>query len=150
MATCNQRVIFILSVVLISLTTIKSQKLKSKRDLHNYGNLNNIDHEALKALFGKDGYFSDTRQDHVDPSILGGIRLQVEASKLSAKLRWISNEELGITHMQVSKCCVNMYIQMIRRIFLITPCSSNCSTSIITMSLFQYYRLLNSLEIKTY
>ena len=104
MATCNQRVIFILSVVLISLTFIKSQKLKSKRDLHSYGNL---DHESLKALFGEDGYFSDTRQDPVDPSILGGIRLQVEASKLSAKLRWISNEELGITHMQVSKCCVN-------------------------------------------
>ena len=100
MATCNQRVIFILSVVLISLTSIKSQRLKSKRDLYNYGNLNNIDHEALKALFGEDGYFSDTRQDRVDPSILGGIRLQVEASKLSAKLRWISNEELGITHMQ--------------------------------------------------
>jgi hypothetical protein len=118
MATCNQRVIFILSVVLISLTSIKSQKLKSKRDLYNYGNLNDIDHEALKALFGEDGYFSDTRQDRVDPSILGGIRLQVEASKLSAKLRWISNEELGITHMQVSKCCVNIYIQMIRRIFL--------------------------------
>lgn len=100
MATCNQRLLFILYFVLVSLTYTSARKLKLKRDLHNYGSLNSIDHAALKALFGEDGYFSDTRQDTVDPSVLGGIRLQIEASKLSAKLRWISNEELGITHMQ--------------------------------------------------
>lgn len=43
----------------------------------------------------------DTTQEDADPLKLGGIRLREEAKKLSARLRRLSNEEMGITTMQV-------------------------------------------------
>lgn len=48
-----------------------------------------------------DGYVTDNRQDPVSPEMLGGIIIQHESQKLSARLRWLSNDEIGITNMQV-------------------------------------------------
>ena len=57
------------------------------------------DSEGLTKLFASDGYFTDTSQENVKP--FGGIKIQYEAQKLSASLRWISNDEIGVTTMQV-------------------------------------------------
>lgn len=59
------------------------------------------DSEKLSQLFRieKDGYFTDTEQIEVKP--FAGINIQTEAQKLAANLRWISNEEIGVTAMQV-------------------------------------------------
>lgn len=59
------------------------------------------DGDSLTKLFASDGYFTDTRQDEVKP--FNGISIQNEAQKLSANLRWLSNEEIGVTTMQVKK-----------------------------------------------
>lgn len=69
-----------------------------------------------------DGYFPDARQEPPDPSVLGGIRIEHEAQKLSARLRWLSNEEIGITKMQVmvliiSKILRNVIFLKIMRVF---------------------------------
>jgi len=60
------------------------------------------DAEKLSKLFKieSDGYFTDTEQVQVKP--FSGINIQNEARKLSANLRWISNEEIGVTAMQVN------------------------------------------------
>ena len=57
------------------------------------------DSEGLTKLFASDGYFMDTSQEKVKP--FGGINIKYEAQKLSASLRWISNDEIGVTTMQV-------------------------------------------------
>ena len=57
---------------------------------------------ADKALNGGDGYAFDTRQEAVDPRKMGGIRIENEARRLSSKLRRLSNNEIGVTAMQVS------------------------------------------------
>ena len=57
------------------------------------------DGEGLTKLFASDGYFRDTSQEEVKP--FGGINIQYEAQKLSASLRWLSNDEIGVTTMQV-------------------------------------------------
>ena len=58
------------------------------------------DSEGLTKLFASDGYFTDTSQEDLKP--FGGIKIQYEAQKLSASLRWLSNDEIGVTTMQVS------------------------------------------------
>jgi hypothetical protein len=55
--------------------------------------------ESLTKLFASDGYFTDTTQEKVKP--FNGISIQNEAQKLSANLRLVSNEEIGVTTMQV-------------------------------------------------
>ena len=57
------------------------------------------DSEGLTKLFASDGYFMDTSQEKVKP--FDGINIKYEAQKLSASLRWISNDEIGVTTMQV-------------------------------------------------
>lgn len=66
-------------------------------NLHNLGSKN----EKLTRLFTKDGYFTDTRQDAVNPKVLGGIVIENEAYKLSQRLRWLRDEEMCVTNMQV-------------------------------------------------
>lgn len=56
------------------------------------------DGDSLTKLFASDGYFTDTRQEEIKP--FNGINIQNEAQKLSANLRWLSNEEIGVTTMQ--------------------------------------------------
>ena len=55
--------------------------------------------------FSSDGYFSDTRQEEVLP--FGGVNTKNEAKKLSASLRWLSVEEIGVVTMQV--CMIIVY-----------------------------------------
>lgn len=55
--------------------------------------------DSLTKLFASDGYFTDTTQEKVKP--FNGISIQNEAQKLSANLRLLSNEEIGVTTMQV-------------------------------------------------
>lgn len=100
MATCNQNRILVCLCIFITanLTFVRSDSTK-KRDVYNYNN--KLEQEAFKALFSADGYFSDTRQEPVDPKILGGIRIQIEALKLWSQLRQTANVELGIPQMQV-------------------------------------------------
>ncbi|XP_052058181.1 VWFA and cache domain-containing protein 1-like [Mytilus californianus] len=99
MATCNQNRYLVCLCIFItaSLTFVLSDSTK-KRDVYNYNN--KLEQEAFKALFSADGYFSDTRQEPVDPKILGGIRIQIEALKLWSQLRQTANVELGIPQMQ--------------------------------------------------
>ena len=46
-------------------------------------------------------YDFDTSQEDPDPLKLGGISISEEAKKLSLKLRQISNDEIGVTTIQV-------------------------------------------------
>lgn len=65
--------------------------------------LRNLDETTdRRTLDLDDGYVTDNRQDPVNPEMLGGIIIQHESQKLSARLRWLSNDEIGITNMQVS------------------------------------------------
>lgn len=57
--------------------------------------------DEVHTKAGDGGYFRDTRQEIPDSSAFGGIKIDHEAQKLSARLRWLSNEEIGITKMQV-------------------------------------------------
>lgn len=72
-----------------------NDRTQGKVSLHNIG-----EQDRLAKLLD-DGYFTDTRQDAVSPKILGGIDIAKEASKISMQLRWITNQEIGITDMQV-------------------------------------------------
>ncbi|KAL3869969.1 hypothetical protein ACJMK2_042589 [Sinanodonta woodiana] len=58
--------------------------------------------DDLSKLFTQDGYFTDLDiiQDLPNIKALGGINIEHEAQKLSARLRWLSNEEIGVTAMQ--------------------------------------------------
>ncbi|XP_012946227.1 VWFA and cache domain-containing protein 1 isoform X2 [Aplysia californica] len=47
-----------------------------------------------------EGYSTDTRQEPANPAEIGGVIIQQESQKLSARLRWLSNEEIGILNMQ--------------------------------------------------
>ena len=57
------------------------------------------------ALLSSDGdsapFPFDTTQEDPDPLKLGGIRLRDEAKQFAVRLRRLSNEEIGITTMQV-------------------------------------------------
>jgi len=44
----------------------------------------------------------DTTQDDSDPLKLGGLNIRDEARRFSVKLRTLSNEEIGVTAMQVT------------------------------------------------
>ncbi|XP_055956054.1 VWFA and cache domain-containing protein 1 [Patella vulgata] len=57
-------------------------------------------HHRRTADTDNDGYVTDNRQENVSPKMLGGIVIQHESQKLSARLRWLSNDEIGITTMQ--------------------------------------------------
>ena len=43
----------------------------------------------------------DTTQETVDPRKIGGIYIKTEARRLGSKLRMLSNQEIGVTAMQV-------------------------------------------------
>ncbi|CAL1540838.1 unnamed protein product [Lymnaea stagnalis] len=45
-------------------------------------------------------YLTDTRQEAVNPTDMGGVIIQQASQDLSARLRWLSNDEIGITNMQ--------------------------------------------------
>ncbi|KAL8604767.1 hypothetical protein ACOMHN_017726 [Nucella lapillus] len=62
-------------------------------------NVRNLDGTTDRRTFD-DGYVTDNKQDPVSPEMLGGIIIQHESQKLSARLRWLSNDEIGITNMQ--------------------------------------------------
>lgn len=64
--------------------------------------LKNLDATTERRTFeyDEDGYVTDNKQDPISPELLGGIVIQHEAQKLSARLRWLSNDEIGITNMQ--------------------------------------------------
>ncbi|KAH3694838.1 hypothetical protein DPMN_082279 [Dreissena polymorpha] len=55
--------------------------------------------ESLDDFFASDGYLTNPEQEKVAP--FGGIQVENEAKKLAARLRLISNEEIGVTKMQL-------------------------------------------------
>ncbi|XP_076463028.1 VWFA and cache domain-containing protein 1-like [Babylonia areolata] len=63
-------------------------------------NVRNLDGTTDRRTSVDDGYVTDNKQDPVSPEMLGGIIIQHESQKLSARLRWLSNDEIGITNMQ--------------------------------------------------
>jgi len=97
---------------LISVITVLSQICVSvSDDRHRMGksvdepgklNVRNLDGTPDRRTFVDEGYVTDNKQDPVSPEMLGGIIIQHESQKLSARLRWLSNDEIGITNMQVS------------------------------------------------
>lgn len=91
----------ILVLLLISVNTRVTSKDWSDNDIGRGGlSLKELtDSEGLTKLIASDGYFTDTSQETVKP--FGGINIKYEAQKLSASLRWISNDEIGVTKMQV-------------------------------------------------
>jgi hypothetical protein len=71
-------------------------------------NVKNLDGTTDRRTSYDDGYsVTDNKQDPVSPEMLGGIITQHESQKLAARLRWLSNDEIGITHMQV--CCMKKW-----------------------------------------
>ncbi len=60
-----------------------------------------VKHQRRTVEITDEGYLTDNRQESVSPKQLGGIVIQAESEKLSAGLRWLSNDEIGITNMQV-------------------------------------------------
>lgn len=50
-----------------------------------------------------DGYIVESGQIIPDPQRFGGILIQDESHKLAIKLRSLSNQELGVSKMQVSR-----------------------------------------------
>lgn len=54
-------------------------------------------------------YFTDTRQEAVNPADMGGVIIQQASQDLSARLRWLSNDEIGITNMQVLNFKIRIY-----------------------------------------
>ncbi|XP_074642229.1 VWFA and cache domain-containing protein 1-like [Tubulanus polymorphus] len=50
--------------------------------------------------FWTDGFWKDRRQESTDPKELGGIDIRNEATRLSVKLRRLTNEELRVPAMQ--------------------------------------------------
>ncbi|KAL5022166.1 hypothetical protein ScPMuIL_001321 [Solemya velum] len=98
--TIGSFVLTILNLVTISSQT-ESDWLRKGLGESNKISLRDVDGQERKQLmFSDDSYFLDNRQDQVDPKQLGGIRIQNEAQKISAHLRWLSNEEIGVTKMQ--------------------------------------------------
>ena len=60
-----------------------------------------VKHQKQTGGIADEGYLTDNRQEAVSPKQLGGIVIQTESERLSAGLRWITNDEIGITKMQV-------------------------------------------------
>ncbi|XP_061168196.1 VWFA and cache domain-containing protein 1-like [Saccostrea echinata] len=102
---CNQSLLCIL-IYLFTFTFDVQTVSENVKWLKNISSgrlqLRNLGEKEDKVYTGlnDDGYFPDTRQETPDPSVLGGIKIKHEAQKLSARLRWLSNEEIGITKMQ--------------------------------------------------
>lgn len=46
-------------------------------------------------------YLTDGRQDKVNPQAFGGIIMSEEARRVATRLRYLSNEEIGVLEMQV-------------------------------------------------
>ncbi|CAG5123242.1 unnamed protein product, partial [Candidula unifasciata] len=55
---------------------------------------------STSDLVEDEGYLTDTRQEAVNPGNIGGVVIQQASQDLSARLRWLSNDEIGITNMQ--------------------------------------------------
>lgn len=95
----------VIAVIVLIISVQGTQSLSDRLlNRRNSGGLNIkelTDAEKLSKLFQveNDGYFTDTEQVQVKP--FAGINIQNEAQKISANLRWISNEEIGVTAMQV-------------------------------------------------
>lgn len=91
----------------------KSDNTSNRRTTSGF-NSKDPDVEKLSQLFKieSDGYFTDTEQVPVRP--FSGVSIQNEAQKLSANLRWISNEEIGVTPMQVSHTGLQNKIPSVR------------------------------------
>lgn len=99
--TISTFVLTILNQFTISIQTDLDWLRKGHKE-SNKISLRDVDGQERKQLmFSDESYYLDNRQVHVDPKQLGGIVIQDEAQKISAHLRWLSNEEIGVTKMQV-------------------------------------------------
>ena len=74
---------------------------KNVVDEHEKVNVQHLDGIGDRRKYVENPYSIDPQQDPVSPEMLGGIIIQHESQKLSAQLRWLSNDEIGITVMQV-------------------------------------------------
>lgn len=94
-------VITVLSQICVSVSDDR-QRMGKSVDEPGKLNVRNLDGTPDRRTFVDEGYVTDNKQDPVSPEMLGGIIIQHESQKLSARLRWLSNDEIGITNMQVS------------------------------------------------
>ena len=79
-----------------------------------YPLLDKFELNVTNVLFGKmKSSFYGKQRGSTDP--LGVMSIQHESQRLSARLRWLSNDELGITNMQV-----------IKRFYDFRPIDNNC------------------------
>jgi len=84
---------------------IKSTDRSTQNRLHSLLQLSHpkiVIHGDVDFELG-DGYSFDLDQEPAYPRQMGGINIKEEARKLATKLRILSNEEMGITSMQVSR-----------------------------------------------
>ena len=82
---------------------IKSLDRSRQNYLHNLLHLSQpkiVSHRDIDFELS-DGYSFDVEQEPTYPRQMGGINIKEEARKLATKLRILSNEEMGITSMQV-------------------------------------------------
>ena len=97
---CLLSVITVLNQICLSVEDGRQMLGKSVEDTGGL-NVKNLDGTTDRRTFVDDVYVTDNKQDPVSPEMLGGIIIQHESQKLSARLRWLSNDEIGITNMQV-------------------------------------------------
>lgn len=110
---CLQCTIIIVTVLLNHTCTVLSDAPEWLDPSHSHGkriHLRNIGTDPSSAADRSDpsssdtddeGYLTDTRQKAVNPGDMGGVVIQQASQDLSARLRWLSNDEIGITNMQV-------------------------------------------------
>ena len=81
-----------------------------RKNSHNIGivHFNNPKLLPSDAEVDDSRYVFDTSQEDVDPRRMGGIHIREEARKLAFKFNKLSNEEIGVTAMQV---CMSVYYQ---------------------------------------
>lgn len=70
--------------------------------IHNVGVVHFNNPKLLPSDFdASERYVFDLSQEEADPRQMGGIHIREEARKLALKFRKLSNEEIGVTAMQV-------------------------------------------------
>lgn len=91
--------IFVLIVVFGGAKSVMNSSFVGTEGLPSFVRFNNP--ALLSSDVDSAPFPFDTTQEDPDPLKLGGIRLRDEAKKFAVRLRRLSNDEIGITTMQV-------------------------------------------------
>ena len=113
-------------------------KRTPRRTISLSGDLNVM---AGSDLFDGEGYMADNPQEKPDPAQLGGIGIQNEANRLAAQLRMLSNQEIGVTDMQV---CIDSWPGSVVAQLLLLVCSLAVMIKIPTATVCELYMCIST------